>query len=130
MALKYAGAAYLLYLAWRVWSAPPAGPAAAPPAEHRLRLFSGALAIMLGNPKSMLFYLALLPSLVDLAALTAPGYAQLAAVTFAVATLVDGSYVLLASRVRRLFAAPRAARWANRGAGIVMAGTALAIASR
>ncbi len=60
--LKYAGAAYLLYLAYRMWTAraetrPPEEFAA----ERPFRLFLTALSVMLGNPKVMVFYLALLP---------------------------------------------------------------------
>lgn len=129
--LKYAGAAYLLYLAWRMWTAPVATETpAAPEAERPWRLFVAALTVMLGNPKVMVFYLALLPSLVDLAGVTALGYAELVAVTLLVVTAVDGGYVLMASRVRRLLRSPRILKWANRGTGAVMAGAAVAVASR
>jgi threonine/homoserine/homoserine lactone efflux protein len=131
LALKYAGAAYLLYLAWRMWRAPAEMAAPETPrAERPLRLFLAALSVMLGNPKVMIFYLALLPNLVDLAGISAAGYAELVAVTLLVVMAVDGGYVLLASRVRRLFASPLALRWANRGSGAIMAGAAVAVASR
>ena len=93
--LKYLGAAYLLYLAWRMWTAPAHSAAAeAPRAEQPLRLFVAGLSLTLGNPKTMLFYLALLPNLIDLAAIGALGYAELVAVTLVVLAVVDGSYVL------------------------------------
>ncbi len=82
LVLKYAGAAYLLYLAWRMWTAPAEiETAAAPKAERPFRLFLTALSVMLGNPKVMVFYLALLPNLIDLAGVSALGYAELVAVT-------------------------------------------------
>jgi threonine/homoserine/homoserine lactone efflux protein len=131
IALKYAGVAYLLYLAWRMWTAPVAADAqAVPTAERPLRLFATGLSLTLGNPKTMVFYLALLPSIVDLAAVTALGFAELVAVTLVVVTIVDGGYVLLASRVRRLFVSPRALRLVNRGSGALMAGAAVAVATR
>ena len=129
--IKYAGCAYLLYLAWRMWHAPAEiEEAALPAAERPLRLLATALALTLGNPKIMVFYLALLPSLIDLRAVTAGGYAALAATTVAVIMVVDGGYILLASRLRGMFRSARALRWTNRGSGAVMAGAALAIASR
>jgi threonine/homoserine/homoserine lactone efflux protein len=129
--LKYAGAAYLLFLAWRLWTAPvDSRPAELPPTERPAKLFAAGLVLMLGNPKVMVFYLALLPNLIDLTAVTALGFAELVVVTVAVVTSVDGTYVLLASRGRKLLKSPRALRWINRGSGAVMAGAAVAIAAR
>ncbi len=85
---------------------------------------------MLGNPKVMVFYLALLPNIIDLTRISVLGFAQLVIVTLLVVAFVDGSYVLMASRARRLLRSPRALRWINRGSGTVMAGAAVAIASR
>ncbi len=131
LALKYVGAAYLLYLAWRTWTAPTElAPADAPKAERPFRLFLTALSVMLGNPKVMVFYLALLPNLIDLAGVSALGYAELVAVTFFVVTAVDGTYVLTASRIGRLLRRPAALRWVRRGSGALLAGAAVAVASR
>jgi len=129
--LKYAGAAYLAFLAWRMWTAPAHAPeVAAPKAEHPLRLMAAAIALSLGNPKIMVFYLALLPNLIDLQAVTLLGCAELVAVMLAVLTAVDGAYVLLASRARRLLTNSRAIRLLNRGAGTLLAGAAVAVATR
>jgi threonine/homoserine/homoserine lactone efflux protein len=130
--IKYAGVAYLLYLAWKLWTAPVQAQdiGAAPPREHPLFLFMGGLAVSLGNPKVMVFYLALLPNLIDLGSVTLAGYAELVAVSVAVLTAVDGGYVLLAARARRLLRSARAMRMVNRGTGAVMAGAAAAIATR
>jgi threonine/homoserine/homoserine lactone efflux protein len=78
----------------------------------------------------MIFYLALLPNLIDLEAVTVLGYVELVAITLAVLTLVDGSYVLMASRVGRLLRRPSALRWVRRGSGALLAGAAVAVASR
>ena len=130
--IKYAGCAYLLYLAWRMWTAPAEIETAAPPtaAERPVRLFVTALSLSLGNPKIMVFYLALLPSLIDLGSVTLGGYAALVGTTVAVLTIVDGGYILLAAHLRELFRSARALRWTNRGSGAVMAGAAVAIATR
>jgi threonine/homoserine/homoserine lactone efflux protein len=130
--VKYAGAAYLLYLAWKLWTAPVAAHpmALATSREKPLRLFLGGLAVTMGNPKVMVFYLALLPALIDTARVTIVGYAELVAVTLGVLGLVFAGYVVLAARARRLFTSPRALRTVNRCTGAVMAGAAAAIAAR
>ena len=132
LVFKYAGAAYLLYLGYKLWTAPvAAAPVEASTAgEHPVRLFLAGLAVTMGNPKVMVFYLALLPTLLDLARITFVGYAELVAVTLAVLAVVFGSYIGLAARARRLFTSPRAIRWINRTTGTVMAGAAAAIAAR
>ena len=132
LVIKYAGAAYLLYLAWKLWTAPVAAEAVAADAsrESPLRLFLAGLAVTMGNPKVMVFYLALLPVLIDVAGVTALGYAELVAVTLAVLAIVFTGYILLAARARRLFTSPRALKAVNRGTGAIMAGAAAAIATR
>ena len=129
--IKYAGAAYLLYLAWRLWTAPAAAPVEAQPVRGEgLRLFLAGLSVCLGNPKTTLFYLALLPTLIDLPHLTWVGFAEVAATLVAVYTTVLTLYVVLALRARRMFRSPQAMRVINRGTGAVMAGAAVAVATR
>ena len=132
-ALRWAGAAYLVYMAWKLWTAPPvaiAGDAAGGPPEAGARLFLSGLAVTLGNPKTMVFYLALLPTLVDLAAVTWTGLAELALTALAVLAVVFASYVAIAARARRLLRSGRAVRIVNRVAGVAMAGAAATIATR
>jgi threonine/homoserine/homoserine lactone efflux protein len=130
--IRYAGAAYLLYIAVKMWTAPAKAQEveANTMRESRIRLFAAGLAVTMGNPKTMVFYLALLPSLVDLSSVDGLAFTELVATTLAVLTLVFGFYVVLALRARRLFSNPKAIRLVNRGSGVVMAGAALAIASR
>lgn len=130
--VKYAGAAYLFYLAVKMWTAPTAARSLEPVAtrESRSKLFLAGLAVTMGNPKTMVFYLALLPNLVDLGRVDALAYAELAVVTLAVLAVVFGFYIVLALRARALITSPRAVRLVNRGSGVIMAGAAVAIASR
>jgi threonine/homoserine/homoserine lactone efflux protein len=130
IAIRYAGAAYLLYLAWKLWTAPvrPMGAGPTTP-EARGRLFLTGLAINLGNPKVIVFFLALLPTVVDLGALTPLGFAELAIIAV-IATSVLSAYALAAARARRLFKSPRAVRLVNRGSGAIMAGAAVTIVAR
>lgn len=128
--VRYAGAAWLLFLAWKLWHA-PIRPASAPPvAGEAGRLFLAGLAVNLGNPKAMMFFFALLPTVVELKGLTLPGFAALALVVVLVCAGVLAGYALAAARARRLFTAPRALRWLNRGGSAAMAGAAAAIVAR
>lgn len=131
LVIKYAGAAYLLYLAWKLWTA-PAQPhdVGTAPRERPAALFMGGLAVSLGNPKVMVFYLALLPSLIDLSRVSLLGYVELVALTLAVLTITLGAYIVLAARARRLLRSARAMRMVNRGTGAIMASAAVAVATR
>ena len=129
-ALKWAGIAYLLWLAWKMWTAPTTDGSALPEAGSAWRLFGAGLAVTLGNPKIMVFYLALLPSLLDLSAVGLAGWAELTAVMAAVLVAVDLAWVVAAAQARRLFRTPAGRRLANRLSAGMMAGAAGAIAAR
>ncbi len=131
VAIKYAGVAYLLYLAWKMWTAPvETGSEALPNAGSRLRLFFTGMAVTLGNPKIMMFYLALLPTIIDVASVTLVGWAELTLTMVVVLVAVDAVWVLAATQARRLLKSPRAMRIANRTSASMMAGAAAAIATR
>lgn len=129
--IRYLGATYLAYLAWRAWTAPVAPLESAPVrGESGPRLLAGGLALTLGNPKVVLFFLALLPTVIDLEHLTPLGMIEIAATIVVVLATTLTAYALAAARVRRLFVSVRARRAVNRGAGTVMAGAAVAVAMR
>lgn len=132
LAVKYAGAAYLLYLAYKLWTSPVAAQEvkANEKADHPAKLLLGGLALTLGNPKAIVFYLALLPTFLDLKQITLLGYLELALATMIVLSVVFGGYILLAVRARKLFTSPGAIRILNRVTGTVMAGAAAAVAAR
>lgn len=132
LAVKYLGAAYLLYLAWKLWSAPVLDPAAVGDqrGDKPLRLFLGGLSVTLGNPKVMIFYTALLPNLVDLDRVSVASFGELCLATLSVLALVFSGYIILAARARHLFTSPKALTLINRGSGTVMAGAAVAIAAK
>jgi threonine/homoserine/homoserine lactone efflux protein len=128
--LKWAGVTYLLYLAWRMWTAPVTARAALPETSSSWRLFGAGLAVTLGNPKIMVFYLALLPSLLDLTTITLSGWAELTLVMVLVLIAVDLAWVLAASQARRLFRSAAGRRLANRISAGMMAGAAAAMVAR
>jgi len=128
--LKYLGAAYLLYLAWKLWNAPATAAPTLPVRGQGLKLFRGGLLLTMGNPKTMLFYLAVLPALIDLPSLTTTGLLEITAAIVVVFAAVFTAIVVLAAHVRRLFTSPRAVRIVNRTSGVAMAGAAAVLAVR
>ena len=129
-AIKYAGAAYLLYLAWRTATAPATRGEAPPPASLGPRAFLGSLSLTLGNPKVMVFFLSIMPLVVDVKSLTPLRLAELMALCVPIIAATLAAYALAANRARALFRSARAMRFAHRAAGGVMAGVAVAVATR
>ena len=95
-----------------------------------MRLFLGGIALTLGNPKVMVFFLSILPLVIDLNAMTTLAFVEVAALIAPIITGTLMAYAYAADRARRLVASPRAMRWINRTTGGVMAGAAAAIATR
>lgn len=128
--VKYVGAAYLLFLAWKLWRDSGAPVQAEPVRGQGRQLFGAALLLSLGNPKIMLFYLALMPTVIDLTRLTPLDMVELAAIVALVVSAVLAGYVFLAAHARRMFTSPRAVQVVNRIAGLAMAGAAATIVVR
>ena len=124
--LKYAGAAYLLYLAYRMWTA-NVRLSADVPDEPAHRLFLASFALMLGNPKPMMFFLAVVPAVVDLSRLSVVDGLAMAATIPIVLAVVLGAYVFVAVRARRFFTHGGAFRIFNRCGALMMAAAALLI---
>ena len=129
VALKYLGAAYLLFVAWKMATAKSAMSEAAPAASGGWRAFAGALSLTLGNPKVMIFFLSIMPLVVDVRTLTPIALAELAAVSAVVISATLSAYALAANRARALLRSTRAMRLARRAAGGVLAGVAVAVAT-
>jgi threonine/homoserine/homoserine lactone efflux protein len=78
----------------------------------------------------MVFYLALLPSLIDDSAAGVREWAILVAVTLVTLAASDLTWTFLAHKARLLLRTPRATRIANRVGAIALGGAATAIATR
>jgi threonine/homoserine/homoserine lactone efflux protein len=132
VALKFAGVAYLLYVAWGLArAAGPIGGAGAPTTATRgWRAFIGSLSMTLGNPKVIVFFLSIMPLAINLEAMTPGSFVVLAVVMALVITATLAGYAFAASRARALLRSSRAVKIAHRAAAGVMAGVAIAIATR
>lgn len=126
--LRYAGAAYLIWMGMKLWTAEPVVPELCLKTRGSLiSVFATGMALNLGNPKMPLYYVALLPNIVG-ASLTVDHLAALASVILAVEAVVIGGHVALAVRARTLLRSPEIVRRVNRTAGGVMIGSGVAVA--
>lgn len=131
MAIKYAGALYLIYLAWGLWKS---GMKIDVGTEKKpldgFKCFLSGLTLTLGNPKTMLFYLGIAPAVIDLAKVGVPEFAELAIATFLVLLVVITPYMMLAGKARDWLAQPKKMQALNRTAAAFMAGAATMILAR
>jgi threonine/homoserine/homoserine lactone efflux protein len=125
--IKYAGALYLVYMGYKYWRAEVGEMTELVPASTRQSFFS-QLSITLGNPKAMAFFLAILPTVVDLNHLSAFGYGQLVLVTVVLIPTIMLSYTAAAARVRELLTSKKARKGINKTAAVVMFGAGAGVA--
>lgn len=129
-ALKWVGAAYLIWLGVRLWRA--GGALNATPREEAAtpaRMLAHAWIVTALNPKSITFFVAFLPQFID------PhgdfGHQMLAfeATFVGLAFANAAGYALVASRARGLIRNPRAVGIFNRVGGSLLVGAGLAAAA-
>lgn len=131
LVLKYLGVAYLLYLAWRMWTDPvETEKSSLPKSQSAISMFLTGFALTMGNPKIMVFYIALLPSLIDLSQPSITLWAIIASVTLASLAAVDIAWIALAHYARSFLKTPKAIKTANRLSATALGGAAAVIASR
>ncbi|WP_374653828.1 LysE family translocator [Dongia sp.] len=129
--VKYAGAAYLLYLAWKLWRAPAAAPEAQDYARGEgLRLGLAGFSMTVGNPKTMIFFLAILPQVVVLEEMHGLAIVELCLLMAVILFAIMMIYAVLAAKARAFIGSPRQMKMVNRATGGLMAGVAVAVATR
>ncbi|WP_067985757.1 LysE family translocator [Neptuniibacter pectenicola] len=130
--IRIVGACYLLYLGWKMWHAPLylTQTGQEEKSSSGFMGFSQGFLISASNPKVILFYIAFLPTFMDLTALDNIDIALAALLTLI--SLMSGLMLiaLFASRARRWFKSERAVKRLNRGAGSIMAGAGLFLITR
>jgi threonine/homoserine/homoserine lactone efflux protein len=119
-ALKYLGAAYLFYLAYQMLRHNDApGTTPAPAAARPMKIFRDGVIVAVLNPKTALFYAALLPQFVDSAADFTRQALVLGGLFVAIAGASDSLYVVLsrgiASRLGNMTRGIRVGRYAAAG---------------
>ncbi len=125
--LKWAGAAYLVWLGIGLWRA-PVGETAPPPLPGARALRDAWLVTAL-NPKSIAFFVAFVPQFI------APGSAFLPQAVLLVATFVTlaalnaALYAVLAGRLSGAVTRPQVRRLFNRAGGTMLIGAGFATAA-
>jgi threonine/homoserine/homoserine lactone efflux protein len=126
-ALKWVGAAYLIYLGIKLWRAPISEPkaegeASEAPAEKPFRIFAHTYLVTALNPKSIIFFVAFLPQFLNPAA-SVPLQLAVFETTFLILAIANaGAYALLAGMARGQIRKPRVQRIVNRTGGSLMIG--------
>jgi threonine/homoserine/homoserine lactone efflux protein len=128
--LKYAGAAYLVWLGIRMWRARPDLADVGTTDRGLVGAFGSGVAVALGNPKAILFHASLMPLIIDLRAIGPGDAIVIAALVLAVNLAVLTLYALAAARSRRWLTTPRRLRAISRGGGAAMVGVGALVATR
>jgi threonine/homoserine/homoserine lactone efflux protein len=118
--MRFAGSAFLLYLAFEGWRhAGESSPArtGGPLGRH----FREGLVINLLNPKAGLFYLVVLPEYMRADWPALPQAVSLTLVSVAIATLIHALIVLTASRAAALLTSPDRTIWFRRILSLLLA---------
>ncbi|ACL59407.1 LysE family translocator [Methylobacterium nodulans] len=132
LVIKWLGIAYLAWLAWTFWTSGISAEQVEAGKEKGGLVSSllAGLTVTLGNPKTMVFYLAITPTIIELNSITLADYGVLAGITIVVLLIVLVPYLMLAAQARWLLRTPRALKALNRTAAVFMGGAAAAIAAR
>lgn len=126
--LRFAGAAYLIYLGIRQWFARPEGLENQKAAKAGRSLFLQGAVVAITNPKTIVFYAAFFPQFMDP---SLPAGAQLLALSttfLVVAGLLDLTYAFLAGRLRPWLTGEKRGRIRNRVTAVLLMGTGAALA--
>lgn len=128
--IRIAGAAYLFYIAWKFWTAKPGSEQMKPKNEDWLKTFLAGFSLTMGNPKTIIFYLAILPTVIPLDQMNPIAFTELTAIVVIVLMVIGCGYAALAAKARDLFRSPRALRRLNRTASLMMATAATLVVAR
>ncbi len=125
LVIRFVGAFYLIYLGWKMWHATTS---TAPQKDIETKPYSTAKSFLQGflisasNPKVIIFYIAFLPTIMDLNSLTNSDIALASVLT--ILGLMAGFIMIAtcASSARRFFTSRKAVKRLNRSAGGIMIG--------
>jgi len=139
-AIRFIGAAYLLYLGYKMWTADVSNNFDVNENSNNLKKklnrkdwlssFTQGFLISASNPKVILFYIAFLPTFIDLTVLNTADIIQLSVLTFF--ALLAGLMLVSvgASSIRQYLKSESALKKLNRTAGSIMIGAGLFLVSR
>jgi threonine/homoserine/homoserine lactone efflux protein len=121
--VRFAGAAYLVWLGIRLIRSPVEGvKAEAPPPPPRGGFFLQGLLVLLSNPKVLVFFGAFIPQFMDMKADHASQVALLGVTFMVIAGLTDACYALAAGRARKFFSVRRTRLLSRISGGFMIGG--------
>jgi threonine/homoserine/homoserine lactone efflux protein len=132
LALKWLGAAYLIYLGASAFfgkTAVVAAPEAGSPEAKGGRSFLNGLILQLSNPKALVFFTALLPQFIDPHRSVTLQVGILGVTSIVVEFFVLLTYGIIAGKASRFAREPRFATITNRIAGALLAGAGTGLAT-
>ena len=105
--VRFAGAAYLVWLGIRLFLSSGAMSATDAPPPPRGGFFLQGFLVLLSNPKVLVFFGAFIPQFVDMQQDHLPQVVVLGVTFTVIAALTDGAYALLAGRAGKILSARR-----------------------
>ena len=130
--LRWAGAAYLVYLGIKQWRSASEPLAVDAPSVSRSNLFVQGLVITIPNPKSLIFIAAFLPQFIDAARPLMYQFSIMVPTFLVITFSVTSVWALIAGKVSAFLQSQRAFKSVLRTAGglMIIAGVSLAVARR
>jgi threonine/homoserine/homoserine lactone efflux protein len=129
--VRVVGAIYLVYLGWKMWNAPLDLKAAEKESSGRGALsFLQGFLISAANPKVILFYIAFLPTFMDLNAMTTMDISLAAFLTLIALMLGLMAIAIFAAKARKFFRSELAVKRLNKSAGSIMISAGAYLISR
>jgi len=127
--LRWIGAAYLIYLGLRQWRAPVHGLEQTTADEGPPKVvFLHGFVVAVTNPKTILFYVAFFPQFIDPAGSVGTQLMIMCATFLTLAMILDGSYALLAGRLRPWLTGEKRGHIRNRITGTLLMVTGAGLA--
>ncbi|VIO68909.1 Homoserine/homoserine lactone efflux protein [Bradyrhizobium ivorense] len=121
--VRFAGAAYLVWLGYKLIRAPVEGVSTDEPlAPPRGGFFLQGFLVLLSNPKVLVFFGAFIPQFMDMEKPHVPQVALLGITFMVTAVMSDGLYALLAGRARKFFSKERTRLMSRISGGFMIGG--------
>jgi threonine/homoserine/homoserine lactone efflux protein len=117
--MRWAGAAYLIWLGIRAWRG--AGRGTPAPISGRVN-FSRGLLVALSNPKTIAFFTAFLPQFVDPTLPAGHQLVVMCTVSVLLAAVTDSGWAVASGLGRTWLMSPMRAKWLARLSGLVLIG--------
>lgn len=127
---KYIGAAYLLYLSWRLWRAPGFKFETQAKAEgSAMKRFVEGATLQLSNPKAIFFFLSIFPQFIDVQQQYLPQFLKLVMTYAGLVILIHCGYAAFAKSAKPWLSSLKGAAIMNKSAALCFAGFGLALAN-